>query len=72
MAPGSTCILGSDWPPASIETPDTGPREEAAPPVPPTTEETPPQVAPPSTAVEEPTCPTGQELDENTNLCVPV
>ena len=38
---------------------------------PPATEEA-PQAAPPSTAIEEPTCPAGQELDEDTNLCVPV
>jgi hypothetical protein len=69
--PGSTCTPGSDWPPASTGTPDTGTPEEAKPLVPPTTEETAPQVAPPpSTAVEEPVCPEGQELDEETGLCV--
>lgn len=40
--------------------------------IPPITTEEAPQAAPPSTAVEEPTCPAGQELDEDTNLCVPV
>lgn len=59
--PGADCIPESEWPPART----TAPRS--------TLGETAPQVAlPPTTAEEEPvlSCPEGQVLDEETNLCV--